>query len=107
MPNRLPPIAQASQPAPAGGPSPRAATTKSARSSPAVCVIVITASTGRLRDWSPPKKSATPHERLDASPSATAAMAPYAGERREAGARSPVDGRCGGVLLVADVIAPG
>src|SRR4051794_23285814 len=100
MPNRLLASAQAIHPTPAGGPSPCNATASTVRKKPAVSVTTSTASSGRRRDWMPPKKSANPHARLDVRPRAMAAMAPYPGGRvhePRLTARGPVRGGLAGL----------
>src|SRR3954466_16260449 len=57
---------------PPGIGSPRAAAITATSTSPASCEPSTTATTGMRRLWSPPKKSATPHERVAASPRAMA-----------------------------------
>src|SRR4051812_9909671 len=79
MPSSPPAAAQAIQPPAAGGPSPRTTATTITSTRPALCVAARTASTGRCRLWSPPKKSEKPQARLDARPRTTAAMAAYPG----------------------------
>src|SRR6266550_4010760 len=71
---------------PPGGPVPRMATIVTTRASPVICDPSTTATTGMRRLWMPPRKSATPQERLAASPRAMGNTdGQFAGPRLRAG----------------------